>query len=473
MIAAMSCPDASAIELRAGKAAATGGSGTITLPLPNSDTGYWQLDSTVTATGSPTFTSSITARSIEITSTTDNYGIKVTSFDAKPGFYYAIYSTGPVPQYEFGYTSTTFRGTTVYILNGPLLLGNTMAVTVANISGVHRPLFRFGTGVSQINTNNLTGASNVQGIIEAIPDPSRWVWFKFGGPIGGITLNLGSSLMEFGTYNSNSLRLITNNTAAAVWDTSQNMTNSGVIRVANGTVAAPALSFTNCTSCGQWQEGSPINAIKMSAGATGRESQAWWSTGEVSFGRVGGSLSGTSNAPPANVWITTSATPNKDLIGIATGTTANPLKLFRQDTSSTTVGNPFFVINSSINAQSMMVSSYSMVVTTTSRHTKDISLSVSTYGYVNMVSSSNIHSLGSCGTSTIYGGGNAFAIIAAGGANGCTVTFAKPFKNPPIVNICQRNFSLANSLAYTVTNESLTITQTSMGSLDVILVGAD
>ena len=103
------------------------------------------------------------------------------------------------------------------------------------------------------------------------------------------------------------------------------MQNSGNLRIINGTPAAPGLEGS-CITCGLYLEGGPVNAMKMSAG--GKESQAWWQTGEVSFGQVGGALQ-SGNAPPAGVFITTSPVSNKPLFAVATGTILAPQILFQ------------------------------------------------------------------------------------------------------------------------------------------------
>lgn len=85
--------------------------------------------------------------------------------------------------------------------------------------------------------------------------------------------------------------------------------------------------------------------------------------------------------------------------------------------------------------------------------------------------------LTSCGTGPLENVGcsdNACTITPGSTASGCTVTFAKPFLNPPTCTVGQQTFSLANALTYTVTKSALTITQTSLTSkLDVICIGKD
>lgn len=100
--------------------------------------------------------------------------------------------------------------------------------------------------------------------------------------------------------------------------------------------------------------------------------------------------------------------------------------------------------------------------------------SVSTNGYVNLASSSPAHALSSCGTSpAIYGGGSAFTIVPGATASGCTITFGVPFKRPPIPIVAQRVLSLTNSLSYTVNTTALTLTETAIGTVDILLIGTD
>lgn len=68
--------------------------------------------------------------------------------------------------------------------------------------------------------------------------------------------NVLSQALTLGTYDSYSLTIMTANTAAISIDTSQNvaiagtLTPTGVLKIADGAVGAPGLSFASDTDCG-------------------------------------------------------------------------------------------------------------------------------------------------------------------------------------------------------------------------------
>lgn len=85
--------------------------------------------------------------------------------------------------------------------------------------------------------------------------------------------------------------------------------------------------------------------------------------------------------------------------------------------------------------------------------------------------------LSSCGTSPTTGtncSDHSCQITPGATAGGCTVTFAKPYKNNPVCTVTEETFSLTNALTYTISTTALTMTETALTSkLDYICDGKD
>lgn len=117
---------------------------------------------------------------------------------------------------------------------------------------------------------------------------------------------------------------------------------------------------------------------------------------------------------------------------------------------------------------------YLMVVGSAGVSSGGYTMSITSDGYVNLQSSTNIHALSSCGaTPTILGGGNAFTVTPGAATNACTITFAHAFRKTPVAVLSERSMSVVNALSYTVTNVGMVVSQTSLGTFDVILAGGD
>jgi hypothetical protein len=95
----------------------------------------------------------------------------------------------------------------------------------------------------------------------------------------------------------------------------------------------------------------------MKLAMNGTESQSWWQTGEVSFGKVGSALGGVSNQPPAVVWITTASafTSNKPLFAIATASVRSPDIIFQVDGSTIWANRPIIASSGAFIAQPFSV----------------------------------------------------------------------------------------------------------------------
>lgn len=231
----------------------------------------------------------------------------------------------------------------------------------------------------------------------------------------------------------------------------------GRLAVPNGTTIAPGLIWPSTL------QGFYTTRINLDVAwfNVNTQSLRFVQSGGVNIGSNGGSGWGS-----ASLFVS-SQTTNRPMVIVASDT-----KKFQVDGSSTLVGNSLEVVmTTGSNVNLPFVSRYSMKVSSTPDFNQ---ISVSSYGYLNAVSSMNIHVLSGCGASpTIYGGGNAFTITPGAGATGCTITFMPPFLKVPVPMINQATVSLTAALSRTITNEQLVISQIGIGTFDVHLIGGD
>lgn len=122
-------------------------------------------------------------------------------------------------------------------------------------------------------------------------------------------------------------------------------------------------------------------------------------------------------------------------------------------------------------------SSSSYIVTVGTSSKGPFTMAISTRNSVNFQDFTSSPSLSGCGTGpSIIGNNTIFTITGGSGANGCTAVFTPgTYTKTPVCQVGQQTMSLVNSLTYTVSASTLTISQTGLGTnkLDVHCFGRD
>lgn len=376
--------------------------------------------------------------------TTGQATVQVSSFNASPNWVALSLTSGTEKAFLDATPSSFTIRTATFIATGPGVIGSTIAASAENGSTFNRYDFRAGNG----NQGIFDGGSTFNGVVPFLFSKvlsTSWIGFTNGTVQMGWGLSNGSSLGRFGTLSNHNLNLLTNNSVAAVWDTSGNLSNTGVMKNPNGTVAAPSYSFANSITSGFYIEptGLPAN-IAMSN--VGKETMKWWGDAHITIG---------AKTKMGSVLISTTVS-NEPIITISSESPK-----FQVGGSTVWAGTVFGVFPSSSNGfTNSAPSTYSMVVSSFvpfggTAPTASFNFSVDTRAHVNSHGAPPV--LSSCGTSTIdsNSSSNHGYVSVLGVVTSCVLTFAVPYDNRPDCIISDDSTAIAPAIT-AITNTGFT-----------------